>query len=48
MAYKYDSDAYGAPDMSVLSEHATETGIIDMAYQQEPESILFLVRDDGV
>lgn len=48
MAYKYDSDAYGAPDMSVLSEHATETGIVDMAYQQEPESVLFLVRADGV
>mgnify|MGYP001037162664 CR=1 FL=1 len=48
MAYKYDSDAYGAPDMSVLSEHVTESGIIDMAYQQEPESILYLVRADGV
>ncbi|NMY20829.1 hypothetical protein [Pseudomonas sp. WS 5410] len=48
MAYKYDSDSYGSPDMSVLSEHATESGIIDMAYQQEPESILFLVRNDGV
>jgi hypothetical protein len=48
MAYKYDSDAYGAPDMSVLSEHATITGIVDMAYQQEPESILYMVRADGV
>lgn len=48
MAYKYDSDAYGAPDMSVLSEHITESGITDMAYQQEPESILYLVRADGV
>ncbi|BCD83596.1 hypothetical protein PSm6_00030 [Pseudomonas solani] len=48
MAYRYDSDAYGAPDMSVLSEHITESGIADMAYQQEPESILFLVRNDGV
>lgn len=48
MAYKYDSDAYGAPDMSVLSEHATESGIVDMSYQQEPESIMFLVRADGV
>ncbi|TWC50119.1 hypothetical protein FBY04_12012 [Pseudomonas sp. SJZ080] len=48
LAYKYDSDAYGAPDMSVLSEHATQSGVIDMAYQQEPESILFLVRNDGV
>ncbi|MCZ7019183.1 hypothetical protein OH415_26055, partial [Salmonella enterica] len=28
--------------------HATKSGIIDMAYQQEPESILFLVRADGV
>ncbi|BBP82454.1 hypothetical protein PHLH8_20960 [Pseudomonas sp. Pc102] len=48
MAYRYDSDAYGAPDMSVLSEHITESGVADMAYQQEPESILFLVRNDGV
>ena len=48
MAYKFDSDAYGSPDMSVLSEHITESGITDMAYQQEPESILYLVRADGV
>lgn len=48
MAYKYDSDTFGSPDMSVLSEHATKSGIIDMAYQQEPESILYMVRADGV
>jgi len=48
MAYKYDSDTYGSPDMSVLSEHITKSGIVDMAYQQEPESILFAVRADGV
>lgn len=48
MAYKYDSDTFGSPDMSILSEHATKSGIVDMAYQQEPESILYLVRADGV
>jgi hypothetical protein len=48
MAYKFDSDAYGAPDLSVLAEHATETGIVDMCYQQEPDSVLWLVRSDGV
>jgi len=48
MAYKYDSDSYGSPDMSVLSEHITKSGIVSMAYQQEPESILFAVRSDGV
>ncbi|HQQ75640.1 MAG TPA: hypothetical protein PK031_10870, partial [Pseudomonadales bacterium] len=47
MAYKFDSDAYGSPDLSVISEHMTESGIVDMAYQQEPESILWLVRADG-
>lgn len=48
MAYKYDSDAYGSPDMSVLSEHATKPGIVSMAYQQDAESILYMVRADGV
>jgi hypothetical protein len=48
MAYKYDSDAFGSPDLSVMSEHLTSGGIVDMAYQQEPDSILWMVRADGV
>lgn len=48
MAYKFDSDAYGSPDLSVLGEHATESGIKSMAYQQEPESVMWMVRNDGV
>lgn len=48
MAYKFETDAYGAPDLSVLAEHATESGVVDMAYQQEPESVMWLVRGDGV
>lgn len=40
-------DKWGAPDLSVLSEHLTETGIIDMCWQQEPDSIIWLVRADG-
>lgn len=47
MAYRYDTDAYSAPDVSVLSEHLTESGVVDMAYQQEPESVMWLVRADG-
>lgn len=48
MAYKYESDAYGSPDLSVLAEHVTEGGIAEMAYQQEPDSTLWLTRNDGV
>ena len=48
MSYKFESDAFGAPDLSVLAEHMTEGGIVDMAYQPEPDSVLWLVRADGV
>ena len=41
-------DKWGAPDLSVLSEHLTETGIVDMCWQQEPDSIIWLVRGDGM
>jgi hypothetical protein len=46
--YQFESDAYTAPDLSILSEQVTEGGVIDMAYQQEPDSIVWLARSDGV
>lgn len=48
LSYRVELDAYAAPDISILSEHITRSGIVDMAYVQEPESIIALVRDDGV
>lgn len=44
---QYDGEQYIAPDMAVLAEHVTESGVADMTYQQEPESLLWLVRNDG-
>ncbi|MCL2899780.1 phage nozzle protein [Brenneria tiliae] len=49
-AVAYDPDsyvAYSANDMSILSEHITESGIIEMAYQQQPDSFIWMVRNDG-
>lgn len=48
MAYRFDQDTFAAPDLAVLGEHLTEGGIVDMAYQQEPDSILWAVRSDGL
>lgn len=39
---------YKSPDMALLAEHLTESGIVDMAYQQEPYSVLWCVRADGL
>jgi hypothetical protein len=48
LLFDFDSDSYKAPDLTILSEHVTESGIVEMAYQKEPDSILWCVRDDGV
>jgi hypothetical protein len=47
LAYNFDVDGYLAPDMTLLAEHISEGGITQMAYQQEPNSILWMVRNDG-
>lgn len=47
LSYDTESGQYAAPDLTVLSEHITESGIVDMAYQQEPKSIVWCVRADG-
>jgi hypothetical protein len=47
LAYDSEVGQYAAPDLTVLAEHITESGIVDMAYQQEPRSILWCVRADG-
>jgi hypothetical protein len=48
LAYNFDSDGYLAPDLCILSEHITNSGIVAMDYQQEPFSIVWCVRTDGV
>ena len=46
--YQFETDAYTAPDLAILAEHITEGGVTEMAYQQEPDSVVWMVRSDGV
>jgi len=49
LGYRYEVDRYTAPDLTLLAEHITRGGITGrMAYQQEPNSIVWAVRSDGV
>ena len=45
--YDFNTDSYVAPNMNVLADHIAETGIVDMAYQQEPDQIVWAPRTDG-
>jgi len=47
LVYNLNIDQYQAQDMTLLAEHITDGGITEMAYQQEPDSVLWCVRSDG-
>ena len=48
MAYAYDTDSYGGYDLTLLAKHLiTGKEIIDSAFAQEPDSIIYFVRSDG-
>ncbi len=43
-----NTSGYQAPDLTILAEHITENGLSQFAFQQEPDSIVWAVRNDGV
>tara|TARA_R110000787_G_scaffold35641_6_gene91365 strand:+ start:656 stop:3175 length:2520 start_codon:yes stop_codon:yes gene_type:complete len=47
LAYVFEDDGFRAPDTTIVAEHITRTGIVDMAYQAEPQSILWCCLTDG-
>ena len=47
LAYNFDSDSYVAPDLCILNDTVTDSGIVQMEWQQEPDNILWCVREDG-
>lgn len=46
--YKFEDDAYSAPDMTILSEHITGDGITEVDFAQEPDSVYWAIRNDGI
>ena len=47
LGYVYDTDAYQAVDLTILADHVTEDGIVELAYQQEPFSIVWACTGNG-
>jgi hypothetical protein len=48
IAYRFESDSYGAPEMSILSGHLLRAGIAALEFQRQPWSVLWAARDDGM
>jgi hypothetical protein len=47
LTYDFGSDGWVAPDLTVLAEHITSGEIVELAFQQQPDAILWCVRGDG-
>lgn len=45
--YNINSDKYAAQDLTVDAEHITESGLVQLSYQQDPLSNLWSIRSDG-
>lgn len=46
-SYSWDIDSFVSLDMTLLAEHITESGVVEMDYQQSPYNMLWCVRSDG-
>lgn len=49
LGYTYESDNYNGIDLTILAKHlSTGHDFLSSAYAQEPDSVLYFVRDDGI
>jgi hypothetical protein len=47
IAYSFDANGYVSTDLSILAEHVGLPGIKQLAYAQNPDSVVWVVRDDN-
>lgn len=47
LTYSFELDSWIAPDLTVLSDHITGNGIVQMAFQKTPDPMVWCVISDG-
>lgn len=47
LSYSFADDDYVCPNLTIWSEHITRGGVVEMAFQREPDQVLWAVRTDG-
>ncbi len=47
MEYTYERERFAGLNLNIYSRHVTRSGIVSLAFQQEPEEMLWGVRADG-
>ena len=47
LVFSFDINSYVSPDLTRTSHHITTSGVVEVAYAEEPDSVLWAVRNDG-
>lgn len=47
-SFSFETDGFKSADMTRLAQHITKGGIVEMTYAEEPDSVVWVVREDGV
>lgn len=48
MAFRFEEDGFESPDITKFAAHIQKPRLVDMAFQQEPWSVVWCVRSDGL
>ena len=48
MSFDFNIDSFRAPDMTILANHVSRSGLREIQFQEEPDNLLWCVREDGV
>lgn len=46
--YSFENDGYVAPDLTLLAEHITGSGVVESAFQAQPDGVYWAARQDGM
>lgn len=47
MAFRFEDDGFASPNVTAFNRTISTSGIVDMAYQQEPWSVVWMARKEG-
>lgn len=47
IAYRFDTDSYGAPEMTLLAQHLTRGGLKEIVWQPQPWATIWVVGQEG-
>ena len=47
MIYDLQSDGFVSPELTIMAEHITDPGLIDIAVQSRPDNVVWFIRGDG-